>query len=129
MWILQLSRAVDASYCFLLQTIDRCWEGSVTDGAGRKQLLRNIHQLMVEVLSPTAHVLVQQRIGNKFAAPCFEFYPQENELPLPPKQLFQGLKNEIDAAQKAIDPKNQDLKDTADAIGKIAFCLSNFKEV
>ncbi|EIW65207.1 uncharacterized protein TRAVEDRAFT_42584 [Trametes versicolor FP-101664 SS1] len=124
-----LSRAVDASYCFLLQTIDRCWEGSVADGAGRKQLLRNIHQLMVEVLSPTAHVLVQQRIGNKFAAPCFEFYPQEDGLPLPPRQLFEALKKEIDAAQKAIDPKDSTLKDSAAAIGRIAFCLNNFRAV
>ncbi|KAI0825348.1 ferritin-like-domain-containing protein [Trametes gibbosa] len=123
----RLSLAVDASYCLLLQTLDRCWQGDIAEGPKRKQLLRNIHQLMVAVLSPTAHVLVQQKIGSQFAAPCFEFYPQGEKTPLKPQPLYEALKKEIETAQKEATRAGD--KNTADAIGRIAFCLSNFNVV
>ncbi|KAM5533430.1 hypothetical protein V8D89_012868 [Ganoderma adspersum] len=112
-----LSLAVDASFCYLLQTIDRCWaEGSAVK---RTQLFRNIHRVMVEILSPVAHVLVEQIIeGEKHAAPCFEFYPPDSQgKALGPKELYDGLAAELDRAYQVAGP------DTKSAIGKIAFSL------
>ncbi|KAI1793394.1 ferritin-like-domain-containing protein [Ganoderma leucocontextum] len=113
----RMSLAVDASFCFLLQTIDRCWaEGSAVK---RTQLFRNIHRLMVEILSPVAHVLVEQIIeGEKHAAPCFEFYPPDSQgKALSPKELYDRLTAEVDRAYQAAGGE------TKEAIGKIAFSL------
>ena len=74
---------------------------------------------MVEILSPVAHVLVEQVIeGGKHAAPCFEFYPPESEgKALTPKGLFDGLETELNRAYQA------STGETKEAIGKIVFCL------
>ncbi|TBU46322.1 ferritin-like-domain-containing protein [Dichomitus squalens] len=118
----RLSLAVDATFCYLLQTLDRCWaEGQP---AKRTQLFRNIHRLMVEILSPVAHALVEQVIdGGRHAAPCFEFYPPGSDgKPLDPKGLFEGLVAEVQRAYNAATgPEHQG---TREAIGKIKFCLT-----
>ena len=113
----QLSLAVDASYCYLLQTLDRCWEEE--SAVKRTQLFRNIHRVMVEILSPVAHVLVEQVVeGEKHAAPCFEFYPPDPQgKALTPKGLYDGLATELNHAYQA------STGETRDAIGKIVFCL------
>ncbi|KAI0641117.1 ferritin-like-domain-containing protein, partial [Trametes meyenii] len=106
----RLSRAVDASYCYLLQTFQRCWGGEVAGAAQRTQLLRSIHRLMVSVLSPLAHALVKQpvpggRTGKlKFAAPCFEFYGRASHPGVPFRmagELFRALKGEAEAATRS----------------------------
>ncbi|KAF8208005.1 ferritin-like-domain-containing protein [Mycena galopus ATCC 62051] len=113
----RLSLAVNASYCYLLQTIDLCWKEN--NPARRPMLFRNLHRLMIEILSPCSHVLVTQQLDSgKYAAPCFEFYPPEQGAePLPPKDLFDNLTKELEAAKRAA-------KDTAttEAITKILFC-------
>ena len=85
----------------------------------RTQLFRNIHRLMIEILSPVAHVLVEQMIeGEKHAAPCFEFYPPDSQgKALSPKELYDGLAAELDRACQIAGP------DTKSGIGKIAFSL------
>ncbi|KAI0641115.1 ferritin-like-domain-containing protein, partial [Trametes meyenii] len=102
-----LSRAVDAAYFYLLQTLDRCWYGdletvaSAAGGPTRTQLLRNVRRLMVAVLSPIARVLIKQPVGNpgQFAAPCFEFYGKDDsDTTYDPKDLFACSKKEIELA-------------------------------
>lgn len=74
---------------------------------------------MVEILSPVAHVLVEQVIeGEKHAAPCFEFYPPDSQgKALGPKELYDGLAAELNRAYQVAGP------DTKGAIEKIAFSL------
>ncbi len=74
---------------------------------------------MVEILSPVAHVLVEQVIeGKTHAAPCFEFYSSDPQgKALSPKGLYDGLAAEVDRAYQLA------AGDTKEAIGKIAFCL------
>ena len=85
----------------------------------RTQLFRNIHRLMIEILSPVAHVLVEQVIeGEKHAAPCFEFYPPDSKKPLSPTALFHGLAAELDHASNAATEDS-----TKEAIAKIVFSL------
>ncbi|KAI0668651.1 ferritin-like-domain-containing protein [Trametes maxima] len=127
----RLSRAVDASYCYLLQTFQRCWGGDVAGAGQRTQLLRNIHRLMIAVLSPLAHVLVKQPVGpasaGRFAAPCFEFYGRADDPGTPYRtagELFRALKNEVGEARRAAERKNE--KDTAREIERIEYCLNGF---
>ncbi|KAF7377627.1 hypothetical protein MSAN_00185500 [Mycena sanguinolenta] len=115
-----LSLAVDASYCYLLQTIDLCWKEE--NPARRPLLFRNLHRLMIEILSPCAHTLVKQKLpSGKYAAPCFEFYPPAaGAKPLTPKELFKNLTLELETAKKAAEAANE--TDTIEAIKKILFC-------
>ncbi|KZT69515.1 hypothetical protein DAEQUDRAFT_756890 [Daedalea quercina L-15889] len=114
----QLSLAVNAAYCYLLQTLDLCWHNG--DRAARKQILRNIHRIMIDILSPAAHVLVEQQVGTegKYAAPCFEFYPAGKD-PLSPADLFTALKKELESAKAAAQSQ-----ETVAAIGKILLSLN-----
>nr|VWO96715.1 Uncharacterized protein [Ganoderma boninense] len=117
----RLSLAVDASYCYLLQTIDRCW--AEESASKRTQLFRNIHRIMIEILSPVAHVLVEQVVeGEKHAAPCFEFYPRGSEA-LSPKALYDGLAAELACAYEVAA-----VHATKEAIAKIVFSLKAFPQ-
>ncbi|KAI0641122.1 ferritin-like-domain-containing protein [Trametes meyenii] len=129
----RLSRAVDASYCYLLQTFQRCWGGEVAGAAQRTQLLRNIHRLMISVLSPLAHALVKQpvpggRTGkSRFAAPCFEFYGRASHPGVPFRtagELFRALKGEVEAARRAAERAGD--TDAAGEIERIEYCLNGF---
>ncbi|KIK63446.1 hypothetical protein GYMLUDRAFT_72117 [Collybiopsis luxurians FD-317 M1] len=95
----RLSLAVNASYCYLLQTIDTCWK--TEDQSERIHLVRKLHKLMIEILSPCAYILVKQIIvdgdDKKYAAPCFEYYPL-GKSPLPADQLLAALKDELKQA-------------------------------
>ncbi|EKM50629.1 uncharacterized protein PHACADRAFT_263998 [Phanerochaete carnosa HHB-10118-sp] len=104
-----LSLALNASYCYLLQTIDTYWTQAGLDAPRRAQVLRNIHRIMVAVLSPTAHVLVKQEITpGRFAAPCFEFFPPADPnkpdappQPISPDALYQGIQAHLTSARDA----------------------------
>lgn len=121
----RLSLAVNASYCYLLQTIDRCWQ--TNNPALRTQLFRNIHRIMGRVLQPLAMILVTQTLtvnGQvKHAAPCFEFYPPLSADPLPPSELRSQLIEEANKAQAASDSQ------TAQAIAAVMICLDSIPDV
>ncbi|KIK63443.1 hypothetical protein GYMLUDRAFT_241920 [Collybiopsis luxurians FD-317 M1] len=121
----RLSLAVNASYCYLLQIIDKCWE--TEDQSERLQLVRKLHKLMIDILSPCASILVKQTIEDpndssnlKHAAPCFEFYPPDKPEPLPANELRAALKKELDEAHANASEDN-----TKTAITKILFSLQS----
>ena len=107
---------MNASYSYLLQTIDTFWVEAM-DNVKRTKVLRNIHRIMVAILSPSAHALVGQKISDgKFAAPCFEFYPPTGGV-LAPQALFDALSKELKDAQAAATGGAKD------EIAKIIFSL------
>ncbi|KAI0027078.1 ferritin-like-domain-containing protein [Vararia minispora EC-137] len=118
----RLSLAFDASYCYVLQTIDICWQ--TKDPQKRFRLLAKLRRLMIQILSPCAHVLVKQKLASgKFAAPCFEFYPPEQDDPLEQSKLHERLEDELTSARRqAAD------QETIDAIEKILFCLKDLRD-
>ena len=90
----------------------------------RTHLFRNIHRLMVEILSPVARLLVEEVIEDgKHAAPCFEFYPPGWTKALCPTDLFRGLEKELSSAHKASTEGSA----TQEAIAKIIFCLNGLE--
>jgi hypothetical protein len=82
-----------------LQTIQRVWK----TGRGADEivlhllLLRNIHAIMTNVLTPLAVMLIHQELGQDdlVAAPCFNYYPIKDDGkpgdPLEPKKLHVKL--------------------------------------
>ncbi|KIM80115.1 hypothetical protein PILCRDRAFT_822630 [Piloderma croceum F 1598] len=98
--VYKLSLVFDAGFCYLLQTIQRIWK---TDRTANKivlrlLLLRNVHAIMTNVLTPVANILVRQRLDNdknRVAAPCFNYYPLKDdgkpENPLSPRELYTRL--------------------------------------
>lgn len=88
---------MDASFCYLLLTIEKLWTISSTDG--RNSLISaNMFPLMTDILAPLASFLVQQPIGDtgEVAAPCFGYYPfasTANAL----SELQQEIQTAIDA--------------------------------
>jgi hypothetical protein len=70
-----VSLTFDASYCFLLLTIEKLWDISSTDSR-RDLVLGNLYSIMKGVLAPLAQFLVQQPIGKHghTAGPSFSFY-------------------------------------------------------
>ncbi|KAH9957775.1 ferritin-like-domain-containing protein [Russula dissimulans] len=86
-----LSLTFDATYCYLLQNIQRVWAKGEAELHGR--LAKNISNLMHRVLAPLAELLVQQRLtgDSDVAAPCFNYYPLYDDgnpkPPLEPKVL------------------------------------------
>ena len=74
---------------------------------------------MIDILSPIAHLLVEQVIeGEKHAAPCFEFYPPNSKVALNLKGLFEGLASELSIAFEVATDSS-----TKEEIGRIMFCL------
>ena len=73
--LIKVSRTVDASFCYLLLTLEKLWTVSSVDG--RKKLIGTMFPLMSGILAPLAKFLVQQPIGStgEVAAPCFGYYP------------------------------------------------------
>ena len=52
--------------------------------------MRNTHRLVVEILSPVAHVFIKQVMeGEKHLAPCIEVYPPDVQRK--PEGLCHGL--------------------------------------
>ncbi|KIM57054.1 hypothetical protein SCLCIDRAFT_10550 [Scleroderma citrinum Foug A] len=76
-FVYQLALASNASYCYLLITLEKTWK--VADPVHRRALITNTHAIMVDVLKPVADILVQQpqtpTKPNLNGAPPFEFYP------------------------------------------------------
>ncbi|OBZ79329.1 hypothetical protein A0H81_00194 [Grifola frondosa] len=61
--IYQLSLAFDASYCYLLQVIDRLWlEQNPTV---RKHLMRTIHRVMLDITPPLGNLLVPAELSGQ----------------------------------------------------------------
>lgn len=80
----QTSLAFDASYCYLLQTIQRVWQ---TDRGTprRKRLTENIAILLESIMEPLATILFRAS-----AAPCFNYYDL-GEGPVTPSALHAEL--------------------------------------
>jgi hypothetical protein len=72
----KVSRTVDASFCYLLLTLEKLWTVSSVDV--RQNLIgKNFFQLMTGILGPLSGFLVQQPIpptSNEVAGPCFGYY-------------------------------------------------------
>jgi len=87
-----LSLTLDATYCYLLQNIQRVWAKGGAELHAR--LAKNISNLMHRVLAPLAGLLVQQKLtgDNDVAAPCFDYFPLRDDgnplPPLEPKALY-----------------------------------------
>lgn len=93
---MKVSLVVDASFCYLLLTIEMLW--SVSPGSHRTNLLGNISPLMIDILGPLAQLLLTQQIGDKVAAPCFNYYHFESTA-----TALSHLQNEIQGAIDAYD--------------------------
>jgi hypothetical protein len=74
--IYAVSRTVDASFCYLLLTLEKLWTVSSPDDR-QKLIQNNMTLLMISVIAPLATFLISQPIGNagEVAAPCFGYYP------------------------------------------------------
>jgi hypothetical protein len=94
--IYAVSRTVDASFCYLLLTLEKLWTVSSVDG--RQKLIDAMFPLMSGILAPLARFLVQQPIGSagEVAAPCFGYYPFGS-----PDRALTDLMQEIQAAIEA----------------------------
>ncbi|THG99020.1 hypothetical protein EW026_g3264 [Hermanssonia centrifuga] len=112
-YVYRLSLAFDAAYCYLLRTIDMCWENpkdakgntrqlTYEDKIRRQYLMRNIHAIMMDLLTPIADILVQQPFNDtQNASPCFDFYhlPQDSKVSQE-QGLFDGITEELKKAME-----------------------------
>ena len=86
--VTQLSRAIDAAYCYLLQTIERVWQTDrATDGPLRTHIIRNIGRLMSPVVKDLSIILIRNPVNGVNAGPCFNYYPGDGQAPLAPADL------------------------------------------
>jgi len=94
----QVSRTVDASFCYLLLTLEKLWTVSSADV--RQSLIgKNFFPLMTGILAPLSGFLVQQPIPptlNEVAGPSFGYYEFE-PLALALKQLQQAIQEAVNA--------------------------------
>ncbi|KAH9957774.1 ferritin-like-domain-containing protein [Russula dissimulans] len=99
-----LSLTFDASYCYLLQNIQRVWaKGEATH---HDRLVGNMNNLMFAILPPLAELLIQQELtGDKdLAAPCFDYYPLGDDgKPLPSLKPNDLYSDALKLANKALD--------------------------
>ncbi|KAH9957767.1 ferritin-like-domain-containing protein [Russula dissimulans] len=99
-----LSLTFDASFCYLLQNIQRVWEKG---GAGsHARVVENMSNLMFTILPPLAQLLVQQQLtgDNDVAAPCFNYYPLSDDgKPLPPLEPKDLQSQALLLANKALE--------------------------
>jgi len=86
----KLMLAYDATYCFLLLTIERLW---TYDGNLRAEIIdKNIRNLMGKILGPLARVLVTQPLGNgKNAGPPHNLYIFQDTIQKTPLQELRVL--------------------------------------
>ncbi|PVF96133.1 hypothetical protein CPB86DRAFT_522877 [Serendipita vermifera] len=92
-----LSLAFNAAYCYLLLIIDTCWDENA-QAYIRIQHIRNIHAVMIEAITPLAALIMKQKVGDKHAAPCFEYYPPDRTV-LEMQPLFDAIKEQLQTAQ------------------------------
>jgi hypothetical protein len=94
----KVSRTVDASFCYLLLTLEKLWTVSSVDV--RQNLIgKNFFPLMTGILGPLSRFLVQQPIPptlNEVAGPCFGYYHFE-----PLADALKELQQEIQGAINA----------------------------
>ena len=102
----QLNRAFSACYCYLLCTLDDAWHDArvAQDPVLRNKLVRSMHPLMMDVLTPLAGVIVQQDFGAGTAGPCFEFY-NEGGKPCTRARLRECIAQEPSALDAFSKPK------------------------
>lgn len=96
----QLSRALDASYCYLLRIIDDIWyDDEVASNPNlRHWLIRCMHPLMMDIFPPLAGVIVGVPFKDgRTAGPCFNFYP-EGDPPMTREKLQKSILSELDLA-------------------------------
>jgi len=108
-----LSLAFDASYCYLLQNIQRVWAKGGAEHHAR--LATNISNLMHRILAPLAGILISQKLtgDSDVAAPCFNYFPLSDEgeplPPLEPKTLHSGAVFLINEALEIAPEGDKDL--------------------
>ncbi|KAF8690923.1 hypothetical protein AX14_002933 [Amanita brunnescens Koide BX004] len=84
-YVYEISLAFDASYCYLLQTMQRVWQTERPTPL-REHLINNIDILMISVMNPLSQILFDLS-----AAPCFNYYPPGNMSPLTDFELYAEL--------------------------------------
>ena len=102
----QLSLALDAAYCYLLQTIDRVWETPGVDHDSkvlRQWLIRNIHSIMMDILTPIADLLVQLPFASSAGPPC-PTEPAQSGEPRHPVRLATPRPRDGGGAQEDVRP-------------------------
>lgn len=104
----KVSRTVDASFCYLLLTLEKLWTISSADG--RQSLVdQNFFPLMISILAPLAGFLVQQPIPptlTEVAGPCFGYYQFQSPA-LALTQLQQEIQGAIDAYAGNVNAQGQ----------------------
>jgi hypothetical protein len=109
----QTSLAFDASYCYLLQTIQRVWQ---TDRGTprRKRLTENIAILLESVMKPLATILFRAS-----AAPCFKS-SDLGEGPVTPSALHAELEKLVaELADKVTEKQKQKFEKILEEIKKV----------
>ncbi|KAF8555878.1 hypothetical protein OG21DRAFT_1483577 [Imleria badia] len=71
-FVYQLALAHNATFCYLLITIQRTW--TVSGTSDRHALNRNNHAIMLNVLGPLGDFMAKQPFNGGTAGPPFEFY-------------------------------------------------------
>jgi len=119
----RLSLTFDASYCYLLQNIQRVWAKG--GAALHVRLVGNIRNLMFSILSTLSNLLIQQKLtgDNDLAAPCFNYFPLSDDgkplPPLEPKVLqSEALRLANEALEIAPDGDKSSLGQVVSQIGK-----------
>jgi len=116
----KVALAFDAAYCYLLQTIQRVWKTGEDKVVLRVLLLRNIHAIMTNIVTPLAHILVTLKLNNDtVAAPCFNYYPIDKK-PLDHQQLWDDLNKIVKSAISATpDGGRAELESILDYLDKV----------
>ena len=94
--LIQLSRAFDAVYCYLLLAIESVWDKTRNISANtHSELVTSIKKIM-PILTDLAGILLLQPFGDGCAAPCFNYY--KGKKPLGATALHSALLGEIKSA-------------------------------
>ncbi|KAL4065370.1 ferritin-like-domain-containing protein [Scleroderma yunnanense] len=79
-FVYQLALASNATYCYLLITIEKTFQ--VSDSVKRRRLITNTHSIMIDIMNILADIMVQQPYEPQtptnptpHAGPSFEWYP------------------------------------------------------
>lgn len=111
-----LSDAFDASYCYLLATIEQVWQTSRdTDAAARDKMIRKLRPLMSNITTPLANIMIQQPFGDRRGGPCFAYYSNKpDQSPNTIDELYTAIRAELALAKPLATPPVQQLIDRVD---------------
>ncbi|KAL4065367.1 ferritin-like-domain-containing protein, partial [Scleroderma citrinum] len=136
-YVYQLALASNATYCYLLITIEKTFQ--VSDSVQRRGLITNTHAIMIDVMNRICDILVQQQYetltGSVLnAGPPFEWYPTSQgddpaDIDKAANELYAAisrhLRNAIDEAKKdnRLRRDSSRLKKFVDDLTAILFSL------